>query len=95
MIQMGNGDVNTTAAAGNAGLVTRFPIVISMVIGTSVYFTRQSQKRVKKNRQTNWLNSQRQSELVTGINVFLGHWHGHELGVFKEFSLISATLRQI
>lgn len=44
------GDANPTAAAGNAALVTGFPIVISTVTGTPVCFARQSFK--KKKRQT-------------------------------------------
>lgn len=62
MIHTENGDVNASAAAGNAGLVTRFPIVISMVTGTSVYFTQHSQKRVKKiDRKTGWTARDSQS----------------------------------
>lgn len=36
-----------------------------------LFYTVESKKELK-NRQTNWLNSQRQSELVTGIHVFTG-----------------------
>lgn len=48
MIHPVNRDVNITAAAGGAGLLTRFPIVISMVTGTSVYIARWSQKDLNK-----------------------------------------------